>query len=119
RSYSRTSQDRVADVGSIAVETLGAMKIVQAFGQEEREAMRFRTAVDATFVAAKRRIRLRALMTALVIGLIFGSITMVMWEGAIDVQSGRMTGGAIAAFVLTGGFVASAFGSLTEVYGDL
>jgi len=119
RSYSRTSQDRVADVGSIAVETLGAMKIVQAFGQEEREALRFRTAVDATFAAAKRRIRLRASMTALVIGLIFGSITMVMWEGAIDVQSGRMTGGAIAAFVLTGGFVASAFGSLTEVYGDL
>ncbi len=119
RSYSRTSQDRVADVGSIAVETLGAMKIVQAFGQEEREAARFRTAVDATFAAARRRIRLRAVMTAIVIGLIFGSITLVMWEGAIDVESGRMTGGAIAAFVLTGGFVASAFGSLTEVYGDL
>jgi ATP-binding cassette subfamily B protein len=119
RNYSRTSQDRVADVGSIAVETLGAMKIVQAFGQEEREAARFRGAVDATFAAAKRRIRLRAVMTALVIGLIFGSITMVIWEGVIDVQAGRMTGGAIFAFVLTGGFVASAFGSLTEVYGDL
>ncbi|MEG3145894.1 ABC transporter transmembrane domain-containing protein [Sphingomonas sp. RT2P30] len=119
RTYSRTSQDRVADVGSIAVETLGAMKIVQAFGQESREAARFVAAVDATFVAAKRRIRLRAMMTALVIGLIFGSITMVIWEGVIDVQAGRMTGGAIFAFVLTGGFVASAFGSLTEVYGDL
>lgn len=119
RNYSRTSQDRVADVGSIAVETLGAMKIVQAFGQEEREAARFRGAVDATFAAAKRRIRLRAVMTALVIGLIFGSITMVIWEGVVDVQAGRMTGGAIFAFVLTGGFVASAFGSLTEVYGDL
>jgi ATP-binding cassette subfamily B protein len=119
RNYSRTSQDRVADVGSIAVETLGAMKIVQAFGQEEREAARFRGAVDATFAAAKRRIRLRAVMTALVIGLIFGSITMVIWEGVVDVQAGRMTGGAIFAFVVTGGLVASAFGSLTEVYGDL
>jgi ATP-binding cassette subfamily B protein len=119
RNYSRTSQDRVADVGSIAVETLGAMKIVQAFGQEEREADRFRAAVDATFAAAKRRIRLRAVMTASVIGLIFGSITMVIWEGVIDVQAGRMTGGAIFAFVVTGGLVASAFGSLTEVYGDL
>ena len=119
RNYSRTSQDRVADVGSIAVETLGAMKIVQAFGQEEREAARFRGAVDATFTAAKRRIRLRAVMTALVIGLIFGSITMVIWEGVVDVLAGHMTGGALFAFVLTGGFVASAFGSLTEVYGDL
>ncbi len=119
RNHSRTSQDRVADVGSIAVETLSAMKIVQAFGQESREAARFTSAVDATFAAAKRRIRLRALMTAVVIGLIFGSITMVLWEGAIDVEAGRITGGEIAAFVFTGGLVASAFGSLTEVYGDL
>jgi len=119
RNYSRTSQDRVADVGSIATETLGAMKIVQAFGQEEREAARFVAVVDATFTAAKRRIRLRAVMTAIVIGLIFGSITMVLWEGAVDVAAGRISGGSIAAFVLTGGIVAGAFGALTEVYGDL
>ncbi len=119
RNYSRTSQDRVADVGSIATETLGAMKIVQAFGQEDREAARFATAVDATFVAARRRIALRAIMTAILIALIFGSITLVLWEGAVDVAAGRISGGAIAAFVLTGGIVAGAFGALTEVYGDL
>jgi ATP-binding cassette subfamily B protein len=58
-------------------------------------------------------------MTAIVIGLIFGSITVVLWEGAHDVASGRMSGGSIAAFVLVGGLVAGAFGALTEVYGDL
>ncbi len=119
RTYSRTSQDRIADVGSIATETLGAMKVVQAFGQEQREATRFADAVSATFAAAKARILLRAIMTAIVIGLVFGSITMVLWEGAIDVAAGRISGGAIAAFVLTGGIVAGAFGALTEVYGDL
>jgi len=119
RNFSRASQDRIADVGSIATETLGAMKIVQAFGQEEREAARFSAAVDATFAAAKRRIALRAFMTAMVIGLIFGSITLVLWEGAIDVAAHRISGGSIAAFVVTGGLVAGAFGSLTEVYGDL
>jgi ATP-binding cassette subfamily B protein len=119
RNFSRAEQDRIADVGSMVSETLGAMKIVQAFGQEEREAARFITIVDSTFAAAKRRIALRAFMTALVIGLIFGSIVLVLWEGAVDVQAGRLTGGAIAAFVLTGGVVAGAFGSLTEVYGDL
>ena len=119
RNYSRTSQDRVADVGSIATETLGAMKVVQAFGQEDREAIRFSDAVAATFAAARARILLRAVMTAIVIGLVFGSITLVLWEGAIDVAAGRISGGAIAAFVLTGGIVAGAFGALTEVYGDL
>ena len=119
RSFSRASQDRIADVGAIVSETLGAMRIVQAFGQETREAARFAAAVEATFGAAKRRILLRAIMTAIVIGLVFGSITLVLWEGASDVAAGRLSGGSIAAFVITGGIVAGAFGALTEVYGDL
>jgi ATP-binding cassette subfamily B protein len=119
RNVSRQSQDRVADVGAMVDEVLGAMKIVQAFGQEEREAGRFAQAVERVFDTARRRIRLRATMTALVISLIFGAITMVMWQGALDVQAGRLSGGTIAAFVLTGALVAGAFGALTEVYGDL
>ncbi|QNE31810.1 ATP-binding cassette domain-containing protein [Sphingomonas sp. NBWT7] len=119
RTYSRTSQDRIADVGSMVTETLGAMKIVQAFGQEGRESQRFAGAVEATMAAAEKRIALRAVMTAIVIGLIFGSITLVLWEGAVDVAAGRISGGSIAAFVLTGGIVAGAFGALTEVYGEL
>ncbi len=119
RAYSRTSQDRVAMVGSLTTETLGAMRIVQAFGQEPREGARFADAVEATFAAARQRNALRAGMTAIVIALVFGSITLVLWEGAIDVAAGRLSGGSIAAFVLTGGIVAGAFGALTEVYGDL
>lgn len=119
RDFSRQSQDRVADVGARATEALGAMKIVQAFGQEPREAQRFADAVEATMTAAKRRIIMRSAMTAIVIGLVFGSIVMVLWEGARDVQAGHLSGGGIAAFVLTGGIVAGAFGALTEVYGDL
>jgi len=119
RQYSRTSQDRVADIGSIAVETLGAMKIVQAFGQEQREGDRFEKAVGSSFATAKKRFRLRAIMTAAVIGLLFGAIVLIMWDAVRDVANGTLTGGSITAFVLTGGFVAGAFGALTEVYGDL
>lgn len=119
QNVSRSSQDRVADIGATTSEQLGAMKIVQAFGQEEREAARFASAVEATFATAKRRIRLRAIMTAIVIGLLFGAITTLLWYGAEGVAAGTITGGTIAAFVLTGGLVAGAFGALTEVYGDL
>jgi ATP-binding cassette subfamily B protein len=49
----------------------------------------------------------------------FGSITLVMWQAALDVQSGALTGGTVAAFVFTGALVAGAFGALTEVYGEL
>lgn len=119
QSASRTSQDRIADVGAMVAETLGAMRIVQAFGQETREGERFSGSVEATFDAAKRRVRLRAIMTAIVMGLIFGAITMLMWQGAIDVIEKRITPGTIFAFVLTGMLVAGSFGALTEVYGDL
>ncbi|MEP2990417.1 MAG: ABC transporter transmembrane domain-containing protein [Parasphingorhabdus sp.] len=118
-NVSRFSQDRVADVGAMVAETLGAMKIVQAFGQEKREHDRFGGAVNTTFETAKRRIRLRAALTAVVIALIFSGITMLMWRGAVGVSDGTISPGSIAAFVLTGGLVAGAFGALTEVYGDL
>lgn len=119
QKVSRTSQDRVADIGATTAEQMGAMKIVQAFGQEAREADRFSAAVEANFATAKRRIRLRAIITATVIGLLFGAITTLLWYGAEGVAQGTITGGTIAAFVLTGGLVAGAFGALTEVYGDL
>ncbi|MGC6401017.1 ABC transporter transmembrane domain-containing protein [Sphingomonas sp. FW199] len=119
RRFSRTSQDRVADIGSTASETLGAMKIVQAFGQERREADRFAGAVERGFAAARQRFGTRAIMTALVIGILFGAVTLIMWDAVTDVANGRLTGGAITAFVLTAGLVTGAFGALTEVYGDL
>jgi ATP-binding cassette subfamily B protein len=116
---STRSQDRIADLGTVTSEVLGAMKIVQAFNQQGREATRFADAVARVFATAKRRILVRAFMTSIVIFLIFGAITLVIWEGATEVAAGRMTGGTIAAFVLYGGLLAGAFGNLSEVYGDL
>ena len=119
RSVSRASQDRVADVGSLITETLSAMAIVQAFTQERREQDRFAQAVERIFDTARRRILIRSMMTGVVITLAFGAIVLLMWRGAVAVTEGTITGGTIGSFVLTGVFVAGAFGALTEVYGDL
>ncbi len=119
RAVSRKSQDRVAEVGSLVSEVLGAARIVQAFNQEAREAQRFAGAVERTFATAKRRIMIRSVMTATVMLLVFGALTLLMWRGALGVAAGTISGGTIAAFVVTGGLVAGAFGSLSEVYGDL
>jgi ATP-binding cassette subfamily B protein len=119
RAISTRSQDRIADLGTVTSEVLGAMKIVQAFNQQDRETSRFADAVGRVFATAKRRILVRAILTAIVIFLIFGAITMVIWQGATEVAAGKMSGGTIAAFVLYGGLLAGAFGNLSEVYGDL
>jgi ATP-binding cassette subfamily B protein len=119
RALSRSSQDRIADVGTTATEVLGAMKVVQAFGQEERELGRFRASVEEAFAVARRRFTMRALMTFIVMILMFGAIVLILWEGASDVAAGRMTGGSMAAFVVTGMLVGGAFGALSETYGDI
>ena len=119
RNVARASQDRVADVGAKVAEVLGAMKIVQGFNQEEREARNFSRAVEATFDTAKKRILLRAVMTALFITIVFGAITVLMWDGARSVAEGQISGGTIAAIVVVGVLVAGAFGALSEVYADL
>ena len=119
RDYSKDSQDRLADVGAMAVETLGAMRIVQAFGQESREGDRFEGAVGRGFASAKRRFAIRAVMTAAVIALLFGGVTYILWDAVRDVATGRLSGGSLTAFVLTGVIVTGSFGALTEVWGDL
>ncbi len=119
RDVSRSSQDSVADVGGITTETLSAMKIVQGFNQEQREGQRFGDVVEKTFAIAKRRVAIRAAMTATLITLIMGAITLLLWRGALMVTEGTISGGTIVAFILAGITAAGAYGALTEVYGDL
>src|SRR3954464_5643633 len=106
RKISTSNQSRIAEVGTVTTEVLGAMKIVQAFNQQQREAARFGEAVERVFATAKRRIGTRAIMTAMMIFLMIGAIVMVIWQGAIDVAGGQMSGGTIAAFILCGGLLA-------------
>jgi ATP-binding cassette, subfamily B, bacterial len=119
RNLSRGSQDRVADIGAMADEAMGAIRIVQAFTQEAFERQRFGAAVENAFDAARKRFTTRAMMTAMVMVLSLGGIIAVLWTGAHDVIAGRMSGGDIAAFILYAMFVGGAVGALTEVWGDV
>ena len=109
----------VSLMSELLLQVLSAMKIVQSFGQEAREAERFGQVVERTFQTARRRIILRAIMTAVIILLIFGSIVMTLWGGAAAVAAGSITGGTILSFIIGSMLVAGAFGALTEVYGEL
>ncbi len=119
KSLSRRSQDKVADVGARANESLSALNIVQAFTREKTEAKRFGEHVDDAFMAAKRRIQVRAALTFTMIFVIFGAIAFVLYQGAQDVAEGTMSGGQMVEFILLAVFVAGAFGALSEVYSEL
>ncbi|MEE8171816.1 MAG: ABC transporter transmembrane domain-containing protein, partial [Alphaproteobacteria bacterium] len=119
RQRSRLSQDRIADLGGQAEESLNAIHTVQAFGQEANVLARFSAKVDSAFQTALGRVRARAYLTAFVILFVFTGIAAVLWLGGHDVLDGRLTGGELSAFLFFAVVVAGSVGSLSEVYGDL
>jgi ATP-binding cassette, subfamily B, bacterial len=119
RRQSRAAQDRMADVAGAAEEAINAIRTVQSFAQENREGARFAAATEGAFAAAARYARSRALLGAIIITLVFGAITVVLWLGGHDVLAGRITAGELSSFVFYATLVASAFGGLSDVFGDL
>lgn len=119
RRLSRASQDRVADVGSYVDETLSSIRTVQAFAHEGHDSRRFGERVEEAFGTAVKRVRARAILTALVILLAFGAVSLVLWIGGQDVLAGRITAGELSAFVFYAIVVAGSTGAISEVIGDL
>jgi len=119
RGLSRQSQDRIADVGSYVAETLGQIKTVQAYNHQARDQQRFGLTVEAAFTTARQRIVQRAWLITLVIVLVLGAVGVMLWVGGMDVIAGRISGGELAAFVFYSLIVGSAFGTLSEVIGEL
>ncbi len=119
RKLSRDSQDRIADTSAYAGEALNAIQTVQAFTHEDSDRDGFHQAVEDSFLAAIRRTKMRAVMTALVIFLVGAAIVSVLWIGASDVLAGRMTGGQLSQFILYAVFLASGMGAVSETWGDV
>ena len=119
RSLSRESQDRIADVGSYVSEALAQIKTVQAYNHQHQDQQRFARTVEDAFATARKRIVQRAWLITLVIVLVLGAVGVMLWVGGMDVIAGRITGGELAAFVFYSLIVGSAFGTLSEVIGEL
>ena len=119
RSLSRLSQDRIADVGSYVAETLGQIKTVQAYNHQTQDEQRFAATVEQAFDTARKRILQRAWLITLVIVLVLGAVGVMLWVGGMDVIAGRISAGELAAFVFYSLIVGSAFGTLSEVIGEL
>jgi ATP-binding cassette subfamily B protein len=119
RALSREAQARMADMVSEGGETLDAVRTVQAFAQEDRAAKRFGEATERTFAAARKRIVRRAVMTTLVIFIVFAAVGFLLWMGGHDVISGRISAGDLSAFVFYAVLVASSGGAISETIGDL
>jgi ATP-binding cassette subfamily B protein len=119
RALSRENQDLIAASSGSASETLLSVQAVQAYTHENESREAFDDVTERAFLSAKKRITTRAIMTVIVIALIFFGIVGVLWVGARDVRGGVMTVGELAQFVIYAVIVAGAVGALTEIWGEL
>ncbi len=119
RRLSRAAQDRVADLGAYAEETVNALRTVQAFTHEPLDRARFAAEVERAVTAATRRIASRATLLFGVIFLGFGAIILSLWIGGRDMIAGRMSAGALSAFLFYAVVLAMAAAQMSELWGEL
>jgi ATP-binding cassette, subfamily B, bacterial len=119
RKRGRAAQDTLADASGYANELLGAMRTLQAFTNEQLAQSRFGAAVEQAYAAARGATKVRAMLTAVVIFLVFASIVVVLWVGAQDVLTGSITPGRLGQFVLYAVFAAGGLGELSQVWGEI
>src|SRR6476661_947170 len=104
RRRSRNAQDASA----YAAELMGAVRTLQAYTNEKLAGSRFRAAVESAYQAAIASTRARAILTAIIIFLVFASVVIILWVGARDVLAGRTSPGRLGQFVLYTVFAAGA-----------
>lgn len=119
RRLSREAQDRIADVSAFSEESLNALRTVQAYTHEKIESDRFDGFVEGAFKTSISRISARALLTAIVIVMVFGAVGTILWIGGHDVLDGTISAGELSAFVFYAIVVAGSVGAISEVIGDL
>jgi ATP-binding cassette subfamily B protein len=119
RGLSRENQDWIAASSGSASEALLSVQAVQAFTHEKETRDTFAVVTEKSFDAARRRITTRAVMTVIVIFLVFSGVVGVLWIGANDVRQGSMSAGALVQFVIYSVMVAGAVAALSEIWGEL
>ncbi|MDS7595135.1 ABC transporter transmembrane domain-containing protein [Agrobacterium tumefaciens] len=119
RARSRTTQDTLAESASYASETISASRTIQSFNAESLANARYADSVEAAYQGARAAIGARAILTAVAITLVFGSVVGILWYGAQNVLSGGMSAGTLGQFVLYSVIAASGLGQLSEVWGEL
>ena len=119
RTLSRDNQDWIAASSGNASEALLAVQTVQAFTHEDRSRATFGDMTEQSYRTARKRIGTRAVMTAIVIFLVFSGIVGVLWVGAHDVRTGVMSPGELIQFLIYAVMVAGAVGALSEIWGEL
>ena len=92
-------QSRLDTVLSKTRSNIGGARVIRAFGNEEREKQEFEQANKALNSLQIFSGRISAAMNPLTFALVNAGLAWLIWEGAVAVNVGRLTQGAVVALV--------------------
>ncbi|MFX6972977.1 ABC transporter transmembrane domain-containing protein, partial [Acinetobacter baumannii] len=83
------------------------IRVVQAYTGERLANARFGGEVEQAYDAARSSTGARAVLTAIIIFIVFSSVVAILWVGSHDVLIGEISPGRLGQFVLYAAFAAA------------
>jgi len=99
REVGGTIQEKLAMVAAIAQEALSSIRIVRAFVTEEKEYARFEYESNRHFKAVMKGTQVRGFLEGTVEVILIAALAFILWFGGMDVIKGKLTAGALLAFL--------------------
>lgn len=119
RNLSRASQQSLADVGSHTEQSLSGIRVIQAYGHESIDLNQFSKKVERNFSISRKRLLMRATLTALVLVSVMFFMGLMIGTGIDEIKAGRLSAGEFSAFIFYAFLMAATSGVLSESISDV
>ncbi len=119
RKLSKKRQEELAHSNTILNETIQSIQAVKSFTNEVFESIRYGKSIHTVVNISLKYARGRALFAVFIVTLLFGALFFIIWEGAMMVQTGRITAGQLVAFVSYTAIIGGAIAGLGSFYTEL
>jgi len=97
--YATAAKEAESELYSRAQTAIGAVKLVQAYGREDRVVQDFRAGSERSLALALRLYGTETLFVLVVESLLAAGTAAILWLGALRVMSGTLTIGALTVFL--------------------
>jgi subfamily B ATP-binding cassette protein MsbA len=119
RIASKTGQEKIADLTMVLQETLGGIRLIKAFGTEEREGKRFDEKSFQFFKNTMKRVQIMETTSPLME--FFGGIgiAFIIWYGGLQVIEGVTTPGTFFSFMTAALFMYTPAKNLSMTFNNI
>ena len=119
RRYSRKEQDYLADLSAHTEESVNGIRVIQALTLEPQTEERYRRDIRLLLEQVWSRVVVQSWSTFLTGGLVFLTLSVMLYCGGLSVLRHQVGIGVLAAFLLYALMAATSLASLGELWGNM